>query len=53
MAYTVEKDYGNHVDIASKLASLLNEATISTLHQAAIVKLSNDFYLAYIVYEAT
>ncbi|MDH5447620.1 MAG: hypothetical protein OEX01_01255 [Candidatus Bathyarchaeota archaeon] len=51
MAYTVEKDYGNHITIASKLQDLLNNATVSTLHTAQIIKIGSDFFLAYIVYE--
>lgn len=51
MAYTVESDTGTHVDIHTKLQTLLNNATIGTLHQAKIVKIGPDFFLCYIVYE--
>ena len=51
MAYTVETDFGTHVDIGTKLQTLLNNATISTLHRSEIIKVGTDRYLAYIVYE--
>lgn len=51
MAYNVETDLGSHVDIGTKLQTLLNGATIATLHSSGIVKVSSDFFLCYIVYE--
>ena len=51
MAYTVESDTGTHADIHTKLQSLLNGTSITTLHTAKIAKIGTDFFLAYIVYE--
>ena len=51
MAYQVDKDFGAHVEIATKLEDLLNAATISTLHACGIVKVRHDYYLAWIAYE--
>lgn len=51
MAYTVETDTGSHGDIGTKLQTLLNGATIATLHASGILKIGTDFFLAYIVYE--
>jgi len=51
MAYSVETDFGTHVDIGTKLDALLDGATITTLHTAEIIKIGTDRYMAYIVYE--
>ena len=51
MAYTVTTDTGNHVNIGTKLAALLNGASIPTLHGCGILKVGSDFYLAWIAYE--
>ena len=51
MAYTVEKDFGTHLDADTKLQTLLNGATINTLHTAKILKIGTDRYMCYIVYE--
>lgn len=51
MAYTVELDYGSHVDIGTKLQALLNGATITTLHSSGILKMSADHFICFIVYE--
>jgi len=51
MAYSCDVDYGSHVDIGTKLAALLNAATITTFHEAHVIKIGTDRFLAYIVYE--
>ena len=51
MAYAVETDFGTHVDIGTKLNTLLTNATIATLHTATIIKVGTDNYMAIIVYE--
>jgi hypothetical protein len=51
MTYHCDLDYGNHADIHTKLAALLNAASIGTLHAAKIVRFGHDRFLAYIVYE--
>lgn len=51
MAYTVETDLGNHVNIGTKFQALLNNATITTLHSSGIEKIASDYFLCWICYE--
>jgi hypothetical protein len=51
MAYHVDKDFASTQEVDTKLAALLNGASITTLHAAEIVKVGADKFLCYIVYE--
>lgn len=51
MAYQVDTDTAAHTEIGTKLAALLNAATITTLHGMGTQKIGNDRYLIWIAYE--
>jgi hypothetical protein len=53
MAHIVKKDYGTHVDTATKLETLLNASTITTFRGCGIVKVGADRYMCWIAYEGT
>lgn len=51
MAYSCDIDYGSHQEIATKMADLLNSASITTLHSTGIAKVGTDFFAIWIIYE--
>lgn len=51
MAFVVIKDYGNHIDITTKLQTLLNSVSPTTVHAIGIVKVGADRFLCWVAYE--